>query len=180
MAPKIFHVDQGTETSDHQIVVFDGELADFFARHIVRNNAHQQEGVALAIIRSRDRGMSWSTEIVVDQIDAILVRDPFTGAPIRAGTNPDVAVGPRTGVLYAVWADGRFSGDTFAEIAFMMSLDSGKSWTTPAKVNLTPSAPQLANRQAFLPSVAVGADGSVASATMTSVDPASIYFATVQ
>jgi hypothetical protein len=167
-AREIFPVGQGIHTIDHQIVVlragvaFAGELVDFFVLTHLRTNAHKERGQELALIRSHDKGLTWSGELVVDRIEPIATTDPLTRRAIRAGVNPDAAADPRTGALYAVWKDGRFGRGAYGETAFTMSLDGGTTWTAPVKVNLTPATPQLGNRQAFLPSVAVGADGSVA------------------
>src|SRR5262249_862986 len=84
-AREVFPVDQGTETPGRQVVVLPagggggGELVDFFVLVHLRKNAHKERGAALALIRSRDRGLTWSRELVVDRIDAILTRDPLTG-----------------------------------------------------------------------------------------------------
>jgi hypothetical protein len=74
---------------------------------------------------------------------------------------PDIAVDPNSGSLYAVWHDGRFSGFQHNDIALATSTDLGLTWTTPVRVNLTPPVPEIANRQAFTPSVHVAADGTV-------------------
>jgi hypothetical protein len=43
-----------------------------------------------------------------------------------------------------------------------MSSDGGLSWSAPIRINQTPLNIAPANRQAFLPIVAVGADGTIA------------------
>jgi hypothetical protein len=83
---------------------------------------------------------------------------------------PEVAVDPNDGTLYAVWQDARFSNNgnfsdgnlLFDDVAFAMSTDGGFTWSAPVKVNKTPANIPLANRQAFIPSVDVAADGTVA------------------
>ena len=42
-----------------------------------------------------------------------------------------------------------------------MSADGGASWSTPIRVNQTPLDIPAANRQSFLPSVAVAANGTI-------------------
>src|SRR5262249_54167099 len=64
--------------------------------------------------------------------------------------------------LYAVWTDARFSGFVHDDIAFSMSTDGGLTWSAPIKVNQTPTNLLAGNQQAFTPSVAVAADGTVA------------------
>jgi Neuraminidase (sialidase) len=76
---------------------------------------------------------------------------------------------PGFGNLYAVWQDSRFSnnGDfsnlakLIDEIAFAKSTDGGFTWSTPVKINLTPTDIPLGNRQAFTPAIRVAADGTI-------------------
>ena len=77
------------------------------------------------------------------------------------GDFPDFAVDRLSGRLYAVWADGRFSGGAATGIALSVSADGGLSWSAPVKINQTPTNIPAGNQQAFLPSVAVAADGTV-------------------
>jgi hypothetical protein len=61
--------------------------------------------------------------------------------------------------VYAVWQDGSFSGPPrgkeHAGIAFSQSLDGGLTWSPKIQINQVPAT------QAFTPSVAVAADGTV-------------------
>lgn len=82
---------------------------------------------------------------------------------------PEVAVDPGNGTLYVVWQDARFSlpeansmEELVDEIAFTMSSDGGFTWSTPVKVNQTPTDLPLGRRQAFVPMVRVLDDGTVA------------------
>jgi hypothetical protein len=94
---------------------------------------------------------------------------------VRSGGDviPEIAVDPNNGNLYAVWQDARFSaaqapggfGDPtqiIDEIAFTMSTDGGSTWSTPIKVNQTPTNEPLGDRQAFTPMVRVNDEGVVA------------------
>ncbi len=76
-------------------------------------------------------------------------------------TNPSFAVDGRNGNLYAVWEDGRFSNFQYNDIAFSMSADGGFTWSAPIRVNQTPGTVGLVNRQAFFPTIAVAADGTI-------------------
>ena len=78
-----------------------------------------------------------------------------TGADV-GGALPDIAVDPGSGALYVVWEDSRFSG-THDDIALSKSIDSGRTWTAPVKVNQTP-VPVFA----FTPAVDVLPNGTVA------------------
>ena len=72
------------------------------------------------------------------------------------------AVDPNSGNLYAVWIDGRFSNFQYNSIALSMSSDGGFTWSQPIQVNQTPSTVPPIDRQAWNPTVAVAADGTVA------------------
>jgi len=80
-----------------------------------------------------------------------------------------VAVNRRTGALYLVWQDDRFSRATCTTsgagtitvdgIAFSQSLDGGRTWSTPIKVNQTPRNANACREQAFIPTIAAANDG---------------------
>src|SRR5262249_42071665 len=82
--------------------------------------------------------------------------------PIGPELFADVAVDPNNGNLYAVWADARFSGFQYNSIAFSMSTDGGFTWSTPIRINQTPDTIPVGSRNAFMPSIAVAGDGTVA------------------
>ena len=150
-------------TIGNQIVVLpNGDLINIFDEFFVHKNSDKQRGESISIIKSTDKGATWSRTSTV--VAASLERgafDPDTGRPIRAeGGIPEVAVDRSTGKLYAVWQDTRFSG--VDEIALSTSSDGGNSWSAPIKVNQTPRNATLANDQAFVPNIRVADDGSVA------------------
>ena len=146
-------------TIGNQIIVLpDGTLVDIF-------NLGQGAGVqppqagrfVQAVIRSTDGGDTWSSPITISTDEAVDVRDPDTGANVRAGEGlPDIGVDPNDGTLYAVWDDGRFSGGAHEDIALSKSTDGGLTWSPPVKVNQTPVPVH-----AFTSSVEVAADGTV-------------------
>ncbi len=79
------------------------------------------------------------------------------GDPIRTGDILlETAIDPRSGQLYVVWQDARFSGGRFDAIAFATSTDGGATWSDPALIS-TPTG-----RPAFTPSVQVNDRGLVA------------------
>jgi hypothetical protein len=136
-----------------QVVVLpDGTLIDFFTRLDTPPNAPAT--ATLAIIRSPDKGLSWSAPIVISPVQAVGIFDPDTRAPIRDGaTLGSIAAGPH-GELAAVWQDSRFSGGMRDGVAFSRSLDGGLTWTTAVRVNAIASVP------AFVPAVTIRADGT--------------------
>jgi hypothetical protein len=184
-ARKIYETGANKQTIGNQIVVRpQGELFDFFGDIVNRSRRRGGIGpVLVSFIVSTDRGANWSKpRSIDDQLPMTLFRpsstidpEPFpcpdpdqTGScPIRGGDLiPEVAVNESNGNLYAVWMDARFSffttGDfQYDSIAFSESTNGGQTWSEPIQVNLTPNSEPIDDRQAFTPSVDVGADGSV-------------------
>jgi hypothetical protein len=136
------------QTLNNQIVVLPGgTLVNFFTRF--------DPNPALAIIRSTDKGVTWSAPIVIAQAQALGVRDPENGTDVRdSATMGSIAVSGQ-GTLVAAWQDARFSGGVRDGIALSRSTDGGLTWSAPVRVNHDP------NVQAFSPSVTVRDDGTV-------------------
>jgi hypothetical protein len=165
------HQAPGTDFNwGNQIVVLpDGTLIDAFTEGGINGNNQ----VALTLLRSTDHGQTWSAAIqaVVQEPLVVpnsrppngLVTDPNTGQGIEAHPMFDsFAVDPNTGSLYAVWIDGRFSNFQYDSIALSMSSDGGLTWSQPIQVNQTPNSVPPIDRQAWNPTVAMAADGTVA------------------
>ncbi len=156
----------------HQILVLpDGTLVIFFS-HEERHGGGTYT-TSLATLRSTDHGQTWqpaNAPILGPEIKSINPADPTTGA-----TDPDTgvslfeftaaiafaAVDRHSGALYAVWEDSRFSNGQYNSIAFSQSTDAGLTWSEPIQVNQTPTNIPPADRQAFRPSIAVAADGTI-------------------
>jgi hypothetical protein len=150
------------------VVLPDGTLIDGFTEGAYNGN-HQ---AALTLLRSIDHGQTWSAPIqaVVQQPlvasntnpPNATVTDPDTGQGVEAHPMfPSVAVERASGKLYAVWIDGRFSNFQYNSIALSMSTDGGLTWSAPIQVNQTPITVAPIDRQAWNPTVAVAADGTV-------------------
>jgi hypothetical protein len=155
------HLDQ---TIGNQIVVLpDGTLVDIFTE-FNNENAKKHRGGFVRVLRSTDKGVTWSGPYDVGRLGAIGVTDPETGDPVRTGDIiPDIAVDPASGRLYAAWQDAGVNGGQADGIAFSQSLDGGLTWSAPPiKVNQTPTGIPIGNQQAFTPSVDVSANGTVA------------------
>jgi hypothetical protein len=173
-----------TQTIGNQIVVLpDGTLVDGFNYITGSNGGSTSKGDNLGVIFSTDHGTTWSSSpTVVASMGDRGVRDPEPVACrgdntpstpcllVRTGDIiPDFAVdyssGTSRGFLYAVWqshrsftVNGAPVDDT---ILLSRSTDGGHSWSTPVKVNHTPSG---YNQQAFTSSVHVANNGDVAVA----------------
>jgi hypothetical protein len=149
------------------VVEPNGTLVDLFTHsNGSGNQAAQadQNHLGVLIGKVSGSGVTWSGLTDGPAIEAVNITDPDTGGPVRDGEPlTSVAVDPRNGNLYAVWADARFSSkDTYESIAFSMSSDGGLTWSDPIKINQTPTNIPAADQQAFTPNVAVNSDGTVA------------------
>lgn len=159
----IFDQSEFTGTLGNQIAVLpNGDLVNIFMQFFLTKNAQGQRGENMAVIRSTDKGVTWSRNaIIIGQSLEIGAFDPDTGRPIRAeGGIPEIAVDRNNGNIYAVWQDSRFRG--VDEIVLSMSTDGGFTWSTPIKVDQTPSNATAGNQQAFVSNVRVADDGTVA------------------
>ncbi len=160
-----------------QVVVLpDGDLV---AAYFLENQAWglyptvSHEGIQIIVNRSSDKGDTWSAQVVVDTVEfpasphisaAPLVTGFIWGAhdveldiPYRSQRQClDVAVNPISGQLYIVWEDARFNTLGNQGSVITTSTDGGESWSSPIAVN-----PDTLDSQAFNPSVAVAADGTV-------------------
>jgi hypothetical protein len=125
---------------------------------------------SIQLLRSSDHGQTWSapTQAFVttpllqpNASGESLIVDPETGQPVRDTFTPTYAMDARSGNLYIVWEDGRFSNFQYNDIAFSMSSDGGLSWSTPIRVNQTPLSIPPGSRQAFFATVAVAANGTI-------------------
>jgi len=152
------------------LILPDGTLVDAYELVNVKDSGHGiEKNFSLQVMRSTDRGQTWSSPVQALKMLPLyggpegnsLVTDPDTGHLVSDPINPSFAVDRQNGILYAVWEDGRFSNFQYNDIAFSMSADGGSNWSEPIRVNQTPFNIPPADRQAFLPSVAVAGDGTI-------------------
>lgn len=149
------------------LVLPDGTLVDIFEFYEEQPNK-PITFTNLQLLRSTDHGQTWSAPISAVTMTPLylpngntLVIDPETGQVVRDLTNPSFAIGRQNGNLYAVWEDGRFSNFQYNDTAFSMSEDGGFTWSAPIRVNQTPLNIPPLDRQAFYPSIAVAANGTI-------------------
>jgi hypothetical protein len=141
------------QTINNQIVVLpNGTLVNFFTQFNTAPNSPVP--VTLSIVRSPDKGVTWSAPIVISPVQSVGTRDPETGSFIRDGsTLGSIAVGPQ-GELVAVWQDARFSNGLRDGVAFSRSQDGGLTWSPATRINRDAAVP------AFLPAVTIRSDGT--------------------
>jgi hypothetical protein len=147
------------------LVLPDGTLVNLFE---TLDGQSIKKANHLRMMRSADRGLTWSAPIpvlatspVYTKDGSMLVIDPETSQFVGDSTNPSFAMDRRNGNLYMVWEDGRFSSFQYPDIAFSMSADGGVTWSSPIRVNQTPLNIPVLNRQSFLPTIAVADDGTI-------------------
>jgi hypothetical protein len=109
----------------------------------------------VAVVRSFDKGTTWTAPVFIADLLSVGTRDPNSGQPVRdQSIIPTVSAAPN-GAVYVVWQDSRFDGGARDAIVISRSLDDGANWTPPARVSAA------ANVAAFNPAVHVRADGAI-------------------
>jgi hypothetical protein len=147
-----------------------GDVLDFFTAIGVT-----PAGLNIGFVRSTDKGVSWSSPSFATDIQVAGVVSPDAGEPVRdASILFSVSVNRATGAIYLAWQDDRFSAATCTtptgtipvdSIAFSQSLDGGVKWSTPIKINGTPTNTNPCRQQAFIPAVVATGDGNFAIVT---------------
>ena len=111
----------------------------------------------LVVIRSSDRGLTWSDPTSVARVSGIDVGGPEAEQRLRPYAQlVDVTVDARTGTLYLAWGESRFSDGMRDDIALAWSDDGGITWSEPAAVTAVPQGVSV-----YVPSIAVQSDSSV-------------------
>jgi hypothetical protein len=103
---------------------------------------------SLLISRSTDGGDTWSAPATIADLRPAGVDGMRTGDALASA-----AVNPKTGDIYVVWQDERFSPGV-DQVAFSRSTDGGETWSVPRRVSDGPL-----NSPNFTPAVAVNANG---------------------
>jgi hypothetical protein len=141
-----------TGCCDQIVVLPNGTLVDIFSYYSAVSGSSYVE-----TLQSTDHCDTWAGPFIVSINESIGVVDARTQAQIRTGNGiPSTAVDPRSGAIYIVWQDSRFSGNQRDGVALSKSINGGVSWSNPVQVNQVPQV------QAFNPTIAVSPDGAVA------------------
>lgn len=111
---------------------------------------------SVEVASSTNRGETWSAPRTVAPYYETGQTTP-SGAPIRSGGLPEVALDPHSGALYVVWEGHTANNYTDPDgIVFACSTDGGVTWSPPARIDNTPRG-----GPALLPSIAVNNAGVV-------------------
>ena len=165
----IYDPGENAQTIGNRIEVLpNGILVNLFTQiDFVSNSA------TLRVIRSTDKGQTWSQAIVVADVLVLGARDPQTGAPIRDGSILAQMAINRKGHIDVVWQDARFSGGHVDGIVLSESTDGGLSWSAPVPVNRDLQV------QAFMPTIHARRDGTMGVSyydlRSNTGDPATLY-----
>jgi hypothetical protein len=153
-ARPIFDPGIDAQTIGNVIAVLpDGTLVNAF--DLITKASSNSPVNTLAVIRSTDKGQTWSEPTTIATMRAVGVQDPSNNVFVRTGTVlPEIAADRASGALYIVWQNA-VVGATLDGIALVTSLDGGVSWSPAAYINGAPDA------AAFTPMVAVAGDGTV-------------------
>ncbi|HEV2547358.1 MAG TPA: sialidase family protein [Stellaceae bacterium] len=165
----IFDPGVDSQTINNQTVVLpNGDVLVFFSELL-------SSGVNnIAFVRSTDKGFTFdATPTIATNIEVVRTFTPDEHSLVRDASllfsvNVDPNVKP-DGAIYLVWQDCRFgthdcgSATPVDDVAFIQSLDAGKTWSAPAMINKTPQ--DLGNplrQQAFIPAITSAGDGTLA------------------
>jgi hypothetical protein len=153
-----------TQTIGNQVEVLpDGTLINGFNLIHAATNRHGTRGYNVALVRSPDKGVTWSDDIFVNRLLSDEVTDPDDGHDVRTGDIlPDWAVDRSSntatrGNVYVVWMDTRFNDPDHDDILLARSRNGGLTWDAPVVVDKAPRGVD-----AFTPMVDVDSSGRVA------------------
>ena len=139
-------------------VLPDGTVIDFFEQIDDISGAQ-----TISLVRSADKAATFDTAatVISPQQNDTPTTAPFSGQQLRdADILFSVSTNPKSGALYIVFEDTRFTG--VHGIAFTQSLDGGKTWAAPVQIDQTPANANTALEQAFTPAVTVAGGGLLA------------------
>ena len=144
-------------------VLPNGALINGFNLIRAISNRQKTRGYNVALIRSPNKGVTWSREIIVNRLLSDEVQDPEDpDADVRTGDILPIWAVDRSntatrGNIYVVWMDRRFNDADHNDILLARSTNGGRTWSAPVVVDKTPRGVD-----AFTPYVDVDAQGRVA------------------
>jgi hypothetical protein len=152
-ARNIYDPGPNRQTINNIVVVLpDGTLVLFFSElPTVTNGA----APTLRVMRSADKGATWSAPITISDLQTVGTVDPQTGVGIRDASAIGAIAAGANGTLAVTWQDSRFNGGAYDSVAFARSTDGGLTWSAPMRINGDPAV------AALIPSVSIAADGTI-------------------
>ena len=139
-------------------VLPDGTVLDLFEQIDDISGAQ-----TISLVRSTDKAATFdaTATVISPQHNDVPTTAPFSGQQLRdADILFSPATDPKSGALYVVFEDTRFTG--VHGIAFTQSTDGGKTWSTPVQIDQTPANANTALEQAFTPAATVAGGGLLA------------------
>jgi hypothetical protein len=153
-ARSIYDPGPASQTIGNVIAVLpSGVLVNLFTQ--LDRTANGNTSAHLDVIRSADKGLTWSAPSRIADLLSIGTRDPQTNAAVRDGAQLAQIAVAANGQAFVVWQDARFNNGARDAIAISRSTDGGVTWSAPTRVNAAPGVP------AFTPRVHVRPDGVV-------------------
>jgi hypothetical protein len=155
-ARNIFDPGRRNQTFGNNLAVAsDGTLVNVFLEFIRETGSSNIVSAKFRLVRSTDRGVTWSQPIDVSDSRSVGTVDPETKVRIRDGSGiVSIAAGSNRS-LHLVWQDARFNGGAFDSIVYSRSDDAGLTWSAPRRINAR------TNVAAFTPIVNVRSDGVI-------------------
>ena len=152
----IYDAGARNQTFGNQLAVLpNGTLVNVFLDITRSATAQSAAGQRIRIIRSSDKGATWSPPMMIAEYLGVGTFDPVTRDPVRDGAGVASMAAGADGRLHVVWQDSRFSAGAFDGIAYSQSTDSGQTWSAPLQVNASGAF------AAFTPTIHVRTDGTV-------------------
>ena len=156
--PRVIYDGGGNTVGNIITVLPDGTLVNIFAYHF---GDDENPSSSIAVIRSTDKGETWSPPVEVSALTYVEVQDAGGNHRIRTGgVLPAIAVDRHNGRLYAAWGQpGPLSTRPDTDIVVTWSDDGGSTWSAPVEVSnrRTDAGPG----SAFVPALAVLDGGGV-------------------
>ena len=151
-ARQIYDPGTNRQTLNNQVAVLpDGTLVLFFSELPTVDGG---QAALLRVMRSADKGATWSAPITISDLQTVGTVDPDTGTGIRDGSAVGAVAAGANGVLAVVWQDSRFTAGAYDSVAFSRSNDGGSTWSPPLRINGNPAV------FALIPNIAIRADGT--------------------
>jgi hypothetical protein len=140
------------QTINNQIVVLsDGTLVMFFTQ--LDDAGGGNATASFGVIRSTDKGLTWSERIIVTGVQAVGARDPENGTFVRDARTWAIAAGPHND-LVVVWQDARFSAASTTTSRSRVP-PMAVSRSAPARINRDRTSPRSS------PASRVRGDGTI-------------------